>query len=109
VRFCSGGKHHVVVADSEAVQTYGGDDPMGRYVVNDREFDRVCDDIVQPMILTRPEGGWQIMFTSLFGWMHELQDLGIELIDISLDFHIVARRRKQLSKQIFSLTPCVLY
>jgi hypothetical protein len=91
------------------VQTYGGDDPMGRYVVNDREFDRVCDDIVQPMILTRPEGGWQIMFTSLFGWMHELQDLGIELIDISLDFHIVARRRKQLSKQIFSLTPCVLY
>jgi hypothetical protein len=109
VLFTSGGKRHVVVADAGAVRRYRGETSLDEYVVNDRELDRVSDEVAQPSIQNQADGGWRLTFASLLGWMHDLQDLGNEQIDISRDFRIVACRRTCLSKRVFRSVPSVDY
>jgi hypothetical protein len=108
VRFSSRCARHAVLANAEALRTFPSRERSG-YLLDSREWARVCNDIAPPAVQTRADGSSRLTFTSLFGWMHELQNLGTEQLDISRDFRIVRRDRRTLSDRIFSSVPHVRY
>jgi hypothetical protein len=99
---------HTVVADSEALRSFGPAALGGEYVVNERELLRVKDQMIPPRI-ERSAGGWRMTFTTTYGWMHEQQELGIETIGFASDFSVTFGRRRVLSKRIFTRTPAIRY
>lgn len=56
-----------------------------------------------------PGGGWQLSFVSVWGWTHDLQNLGIERVSIGDTFKLEAAERVVLSKRIFRSVPALGY
>jgi hypothetical protein len=73
------------------------------------EWSRVQARFEKPTIVGDRSLGWLLSFTSIWGWMHDVQELGVERWEISGDYKLIRPKRDVLTKKIFSRTPAVLY
>lgn len=103
------GSGHSVVAAVEDIEQFGRSDSFGGdYRVNRVKLDRVRDLIEPPAVLPH-ERGWTLRFTTLYGWMHEKQELGVERLEVSPMFEFQRSDRQVLARGIFAGTPSVIY
>lgn len=100
---------HVVLANEEALTTFGQDMPGGGYILNSNEVARIAGQVPPPSIARQASGEWLLTYASLTGWMHEVQELGLERLTISTDFRLTARVRTKLSRRIFRSMPLIRY
>jgi hypothetical protein len=99
---------HDLVTSADELARWGGE--LVPYRLNDREYSRVAASIVPPSVVRNDgDSGWRITFTTLFGWMHQKQELGVETLDASNEFELTRRPRRVLSKHVFKQTPAVIY
>jgi hypothetical protein len=99
---------HVVLRAAAELESF----TLGRltgYEVDRRELARARPFIDPPSIVALDEGGWSIAFTTVLGWMHELDDLGVESIWVEPDFTLNIGARRVLSERIFKRLPGVIY
>jgi hypothetical protein len=104
-----GAYSHDVLRDAEQLLNYGWEGTPFVYDVNRRELDRVTGQIRAPGIRGDPGRGWRLEFTTIFGWAHEKQNLGVETFGVEPSFRITRRERGVLSKRIFAETPDLIY
>jgi hypothetical protein len=102
---------HAVVSTPADVESFGGGrlGRFGGYRVAAAELRRAGPSIEPPAISALDQGGWSITFTTLTGWMHELDNLGLESIWVEPDFTLTIGDRRVLSDRIFERMPGVRY
>jgi len=100
---------HHVIRDPERLLSYGYEGTPVVYEVDRREFERIADEIRTPTITGDPANGWQLEFTTVFGWNHQKQELGVECFKVDDRFGIARTERRVLSKKIFARTPGLIY
>ena len=105
-RSCHG---HTVVATADSLRGFGDRSPPHEYKVNEPELRRVEGRISYPTVVRREVGGWEIVFTTVYGWKHNKRELGVERVEVSEEFRVHRRGREILSKRIFSKTPALRY
>jgi hypothetical protein len=99
---------HVVLRAAADLETFTLD-RLGGYEVDRRELARARPAIEPPSVTALDEGGWSIAFTTVLGWMHELDDLGLEAIWVEPDFSLNVGPRRVLSARIFKRLPGLRY
>lgn len=109
IQFSPNCLNHVVVANADAISTFAQNVPDGGYVLDEGEFERTRHSIPAPHICKTQAGGWRLTFASLYGWMHDVQELGVEQIEISSDYRISGRGRTKLSRRMFLEVPYIRY
>ncbi len=100
--------HHVVIECAEALRTFAWTGFEG-YQVSESELQIVQDTIIPPLITDLPGSGWELSFTTIHGWMHQLNELGIEVIHVTPEFTFRRQPRQVLSKRIFQAIPSIRY
>ena len=81
---------------------------MCDYEVDPAEWQAVSTDIVPFRFTGDAERGWELEFTSLFGWMHECNQLVRHRHVIAPDFEVTLNSTL-LSKRIFRRVPSIIY
>lgn len=81
----------------------------GTYVVDERQLQRVTGDVRAPSLEADGAGGFRLRFTTAWGWMHDVRELGSEEVTISNDFELHVADRKVLAKRIFRKVPDLRY
>jgi hypothetical protein len=99
---------HVVLRAAADLETFTLG-RLGGYEVDRRELARARPSIEPPTVAALDEGGWSIAFTTVLGWMHELDDLGVESIWVEPDFSLNVGARRVLSARIFKRLPGLRY
>lgn len=102
-------RSHHLIRNERQLLGYGHEGTPFVYRVDRREIDRVAGRIRAPAITGGAAGGWRLEFTTVYGRLHEKQDLGAERFDIDGHFRINRKERQVLSRRIFARTPDVLY
>lgn len=108
IAFRPGSDGHTIIESAEEIEHFSWDG-LDDYQVEPEEFEHCRPEIRAPRLAVEPTHGWRLEFTSVYGWMHEKQELGQEEISISADYHITRKPRRVLSSHIFCRTPMALY
>ena len=111
VFYSRGSSWHAVLEDAEHLLRFGEDDPWagGGYELRPHVWDAVRDRLSPPVISRDAGGGWTLEFVTLYGWMHECQELGRERLHLSPTFDVRREPREVLSQTTFARTPMILY
>jgi hypothetical protein len=101
---------HDVLASSEFLMRYQRERGTsgGGYELNPREWDRVHTRVTAPLLMGDSGSGWRLRFCTVFGWMHDKQQLIHHDYGFAADFRI-QHREEVLSRRIFKRTPHARY
>lgn len=102
---------HTIVRGEDHLRHFGpASEPWLGYEVDEAQLRRARARLrplsIEPLA---DEGGWSVQFTSVYGWMHEKEELGLESLLVSPDYVITRQERIVISQRIFSKTPSFMY
>ena len=118
--FRNGRNQHVVIRELDHLRHFSAPGIAHEYEWNDTVLRQAEEAFAPPHIecfstpeassyRTRRRHRWRLVCMTLHGWMHNLQNLGIETIEVSSDYVLTRGKRQVLSKRVFASMPIVSY
>lgn len=107
VFLAEGATSSTVLPSLERLRAYA--EGEGSYEFEAEALAAVEEGFVAPEIAGDADAGWRVRFSTLRGWMHEVNDAGLETFRVDPSFEVTHEGRTPLANPLFATVPRLAY